>query len=306
MLTTIEKEAIQAFRQNDADSGCTSQNDHNAWLKFGIRFLLDVGHIIRASRFGPLNNIVEFKADGSPSLPLEQQIEEILRQRLAIFAPEAGLIGEEGGGSLHSNGIFAAIDPVDGTWSLLNRYEAHSTSLAFFENGQVFLGMILNSATGELAYALGNNPTRLIQLALFGEHDDAFELPLNQSSNRASPGNPLVNVHPGKNSSQLVKRLFDGWNRNDITMVRAPGGSPSWALLEAAKGVYTYVNMWAGKPADPFDLAAGISMVRGAGGDVLGQDGTPVDMTGHKGPFVAGIDKKCLSDILNLLVETAN
>jgi fructose-1,6-bisphosphatase/inositol monophosphatase family enzyme len=301
MLTAIEKETIQAFRRNDADIRLAGQNGREAWLKFGIRFLLDAGRIVRAARFGPLIDTVEFKADGSPSLPRERQIEENLRQRLALFAPDTELVGEESGGVLRSDGVCVAVDPVDGTWSLLNRCETHTTSLAFFENGRLFLGMVLNSVTGELAYALEDNPSRLIQLSVFGEHDDAFELPLN----KPSTVNPLVNVHPGKKVGRLIGQLFDAWSQNEISMVKASGGSPSWALLEAAKGVFTYVNMWPGKPADPFDLAAGISLVRDAGGDVLGLDGRPISLSGHQGPFVAGVDQKSLSAILTLLRKTA-
>ncbi len=299
MLTTIEKEAIQAFRQNEADTRPAGQNDCDSWLKFGIRFLLDTGRIVRASRFGPLNDTVEFKADRSPSLPSEREIENSLHQRLTQFAPGAKLVGEEGGGAPDPDGVFVAVDPVDGTWSLLNRCETHATSLAFFDNGRVFLGMVLNSATGEVAYAIEGNPSRLIQLSLFGEHDDAFELPLSQLSSAT----PLVNVHPGRKTGQLVGRLFDAWSRDEISMVKAAGGSPSWALLEAAKGAFTYVNTWPGKPAAPFDLAAGISLVRNAGGDVLDLDGRPIELSGHQGPFIAGVNEKNISAILTMLQD---
>ncbi len=294
MLTTIEKEAIQAFRRNEADIRPADQDDRRSWLNFGIRFLLDTGRIVRSLRFGPLNDTVDFKADRSPSLPSEREIETDLRQRLRQFAPEAKIVGEEGGGSPDPDGVFVAIDPVDGTWSLLNRCETHTTSLAFFENGEVFLGMVSNSVTGELAYALAENPSRLIQLSLFGEPDDAFELPLGQPSS----GPPLVNVHPGKKTGRLVGRLFDAWNRDEISVVKASGGSPSWALLEAAKGLFTYVNTWPGKPAAPFDLAAGVSLVRNAGGDVVDLDGRPIELSGHQGPFIAGVDEKNTSAIL--------
>ena len=299
MLTTIEKEAIQAFRHNEADTRPADQDDRGSWLRFGIRFLLDTGRIVRALRFGSLTDTVEFKSDRSPSLPSEREIEKNLQQRLRQFAPEAKLVGEETGGAPDPDGVFVAIDPVDGTWSLLNRCETHATSLAFFDNGRVFLGMVLNSVTGEVAYALEANPSRLIQLSLFGEHDDAFELPLSQPSSAT----PLVNVHPGRKTGRLVGRLFDAWSRDEICMVKASGGSPSWALLEAAKGAFTYVNTWAGKPAAPFDLAAGISLVRNAGGDVVDLDERPIDFSGHQGPFIAGVDPKNISAILTTLQD---
>jgi fructose-1,6-bisphosphatase/inositol monophosphatase family enzyme len=297
MLKDIEKEAISSFRCNEADSGLTDQHDRDAWLKFGIRFLLDTGRVVRGLRYGPLSDVAEFKADGSPFLPGERQIEATLRQHLARFAPGAGVVGEESGGDMRSTGVVVAIDPVDGTWSLLNRCETHTTSLAFFEDGKLFLGMILNSVTGELAYSMEKGPSRLLQLNLFGEHDDAFDMPLNAPS----PGKPLVNIHPARTAGALVEQLFEKWGQDQIAMVKASGGSPSWALLEAAKGVFTYVNLWAGKPADPFDLAGGISLVRGAGGEVLGPDEAPVPLCGHQGPFVAGVDRKKLATVVSAL-----
>ena len=86
MLTTIEKEAIQAFRRNEADTRPADQDDRGSWLRFGIRFLLDTGRIVRALRFGSLTDTVEFKSDRSPSLPSEREIEKNLQQRLRQFA----------------------------------------------------------------------------------------------------------------------------------------------------------------------------------------------------------------------------
>ena len=292
MLTSIEKQALQSYRQDRGDDINRGMKiDRDAWLEFGIRILLDAGRTLRESRFSPLLDTVSYKQDGSPSLGVEKEIEEKLRQRLAKFAPDAGFLGEETGGTLSGDGVILVIDPVDGTWSLLNRSETHSTSLAFFENGRVFLGMVSNPVTGEIAYALASQPTRLIQLSLFGEPDDSFELPIHQTDSSKL----LVNVHPARGSGPLVSELFKAWSQGDVQMVKAPGGSPAWALLEAAKGTFAYVNMWPGKPADPFDLAAAVKLVRGAGGDVLGADGQPITMSGHQGPFVAGINRNhCL------------
>jgi fructose-1,6-bisphosphatase/inositol monophosphatase family enzyme len=73
-------------------------------------------------------------------------------------------------------------------------------------------------------------------------------------------------------------------------MVRSPGGSPAWALLEAAKGSFVYVNLWSNRPAAAFDLAAACLLVRGSGGDVVDLDGKPINSVSHAGPFVAAVD----------------
>ncbi len=74
-------------------------------------------------------------------------------------------------------------------------------------------------------------------------------------------------------------------------MVKLPGGSPLWAMLEAAKGSFVYVNLWSRRAAHPYDLAAGIMLVRGAGGEVIDLAGTAIETTNHKGPFIAGLDR---------------
>ena len=71
-------------------------------------------------------------------------------------------------------------------------------------------------------------------------------------------------------------------------MVRSVGGSPSWALLEAAKGDFVYVNLWPAPAAQPWDLAAGVTLVRRAGGEVTDLEGNAIDELSHQGPFVAG------------------
>jgi fructose-1,6-bisphosphatase/inositol monophosphatase family enzyme len=73
-------------------------------------------------------------------------------------------------------------------------------------------------------------------------------------------------------------------------MVRSPGGSPSWSLLEAARGRFTYVNLWSSRPAEAYDLVAGVMLVRGAGGDVIDLEGRSINALDHGGPFIAGVD----------------
>ena len=84
-------------------------------------------------------------------------------------------------------------------------------------------------------------------------------------------------------------------------MMKLTGGSPSWSLLEAAKGRFVYVNLWASKPSDPFDLAAGVLLVRGAGGEVSDLDGNPIDPAAHSGPFVAAIDEAERNNVTDLV-----
>ena len=285
MLTPTEKACLDAFRSGGDAADGPSAHDEDGWVAFGLRLLLDAGRMVRSVR-GTLGAAdVAFKDDGSAVTTVDTAIEKMFRERLAAFAPEAGVVGEEGGGSLPASGVGVAVDPVDGTWALVNGTETCATTLAVFRDGEPSLGMVSNPATGEIAYAT-KGATRLLQLSLFGEDDQAGVLP----RRRLDSGGALVSVHPGRRAGPLMAALHRAWRDDEVSLVRAPGGSPSWALAEAAKGTFVYVNLWSRAPAAAYDLVAGTLIVRGAGGDVTDLEESPIDAIRHAGPFIASTD----------------
>jgi myo-inositol-1(or 4)-monophosphatase len=288
MLTPTERACFDGFRRGVEGPRGTGADEVDGWVAFGLRLLLDAGRIVRAARgtLGPGD--VSLKDDGSAVTTIEPAIEQMLRDRLADFAPDAGVVGEESGGTLPASGVGVAIDPVDGTWAFVTGTETSATTLAVLRSREPFLGMVSNAATGEIAYATREGGTRLLQLSLLGEEDTADVLP----RTRLDEGGLLVNVHPSRGSGPLLAALHDAWRNGDLSMVRAPGGSPAWALAEAAKGAFAYVNLWSKRPAAAYDLVAGTLLVRRAGGDVTDLDGAPIDMLRHAGPFVASIDSR--------------
>jgi len=138
-----------------------------------------------------------------------------------------------------------------------------------------------------------------LTLPLFDEGDSATDLPVYAESSI------LVSLHPSRRAGQAVARLYEAWSEGTIRMVRSQGGSPALALAEAAKGRYIYVNMWSKKVAAPYDLAAGVLVVREAGGEVTELDGTPVDVLKHSGPFISGIDRDAMAQVAQFVAAGA-
>jgi myo-inositol-1(or 4)-monophosphatase len=288
MLNTVESRCLADFRSGAEPkwSQCTDDNRAEEWVRFGLHLLLEAGRRIRTAQTD-LNRVkVILKEDGSPSTLIEKEIEALLGTRLASFAPLATVVGEESGGGLISSGTTVAIDPIDGTWAFLSGTQTYATTLTVFEDGVPILGMIGNSATGEIGYASSTGGSRLLQSSVFGEPETACPIP-EESSSEASV---LVNIHPSRKAGSVMEALYESWQQSEIGMVRSPGGSPSYALLEAAKGHFTYVNLWSESPSQPYDLAAGVLVVRGAGGEVTNLEGLPINALDHRGPFVAGVD----------------
>jgi fructose-1,6-bisphosphatase/inositol monophosphatase family enzyme len=272
-------------------------NERSGWISVGLAIGLCSAGLLRRS--GPCVDVeqVALKSDGSPVTELDCRVEEMVRTALADFQPEAMIVGEEGGGELPSNGPAVAIDPVDGTWAFISGTGTAAMTLAVYADGVPFLGVVANPTTGELAYAVEGGDARLIQMAVFGETDTAYRLPLSGGD----PSKILVNVQPHVHVLHTITALYDAWNRRQIQYVRSPGGSPVWAMLEAAKGRFCYINLWSGRPADAFDLAAGVLLVRAAGGEVVDLDGEPIDSVKHAGPFVAGIRRAARSTLLEIV-----
>mgnify|MGYP001551452619 FL=1 len=300
MLTAIESDVLKRFRCGERPVLNGRPQSPEDWIRYGLGVALDAGARIRAIRQAKLSDRIRFKADGTPYTRDEEDIENDLRRSLRELVPDAGFVGEEGGGDWKDRGLVVAMDPIDGTWAFMNHSETFTTSLAVFEDGESLLGIIFNPSTGEIAYSAGVQTARLVQLSMLGENDVGVDLPLEPPDVAL-----LVNVHPGRMAGALMGRMFRAWNASDVRMVKAAGGSPSWALVEAAKGCFIYVNLWARRAADPFDLAPGVALVRDAGGDVVDLANRPIEISGHAGPFIAGIDRGHRERVVSLVSEMA-
>ena len=295
-LTELERHCVSAGMAPSVEDSALRHGELG-WQEFLVSFALEVGRWVRPLRLGDLKSVVEIKDDGSPVTPMEKEIEVQLRQRVASFAPDARVLGEETGGGLPEVGEAVAVDPIDGTWALINRTESFSVTLALFRDGEPEIGVVLNPATGELSYASRGEQPRLIQLPTFGEDATAYDLPLQ----RVTEGGLLVHLHPGPNSQDLAAVLMQSWRERKILLVRSVGGSPCLGLADAAKGTFIYVNRWSDAPACPFDLAAGELLIRGAGGIVLDLQGHEVSLVRHAGPFVAGVNREDCFRVVELL-----
>jgi len=301
-LNDLERRCLDAFRAGTDRTPRMEAETTDDWISFGLGLLLHSGALIRASRLAQKKTDLGYKSDGSPVTRLENHIEQELRERLKTFSPGAAVVGEETGGALPSAGVAVAIDPVDGTWAFLSRTETLATVLAVFRDGAPFVGMVGNPVTGEIGYAARDVQTRLLQLSVLGEDDVASALPLP----RLDSGITLVSVQPGRSTAPVIATLYEAWQGDRIGFVRSPGGSPSWALLEAAKGNYVYVNLWGRHPAYAFDLAAGVLLVRGAGGEVTDLNGAPIDPVGHQGPLIAAVDDVARDQVSELVREAVS
>jgi histidinol phosphatase-like enzyme (inositol monophosphatase family) len=92
--------------------------------------------------FAQPNLVVETKADDSPVTIADRGAEELLRKLIAERYPQHGVIGEEFG-SLNPQADFVwVLDPIDGTKSFTAACPLFGTLIALLHQGQPVLGVI--------------------------------------------------------------------------------------------------------------------------------------------------------------------
>ncbi|HKN58309.1 MAG TPA: inositol monophosphatase family protein [Gemmatimonadaceae bacterium] len=198
----------------------------------------------------------------------EREIVGIIKRRL----PEAIVLGEElSPTAIASKGIVVIADPLDGTTNFLHGYPEYSVSIAIARNGVLCAGVVLNVPRGEEFTA-----TRDRGAFLNGKRI--------RVSNLREPNRALIGTgFPFKNIEKLPVYLdqFSLVMRGTAGIRRA--GSAALDLSNVACGRFD--AFWELVLA-PWDVAAGILMVREAGGVVTDLAGNQAELTAEA--FVAG------------------
>jgi myo-inositol-1(or 4)-monophosphatase len=163
------------------------------------------------------------------------------------------------------------VDPLDGTTNFLHGYPWYAVSIGALVSGELAAGIVVNVPTGEVFSAVRGG--------------GAFrnEEPIRVSEN-ADPSRALVGTgFPFKNLDKLdaYQRQFAAVTRRTAGIRRA--GAAALDLCDVACGRFD--AFWELNLA-PWDVAAGILIVREAGGIVTDTDGREANV--GFGPIVAG------------------
>jgi myo-inositol-1(or 4)-monophosphatase len=196
------------------------------------------------------------------------QAERTLRAELGRTRPEYGFLGEEGGETKGTGEIGARnrwiADPLDGTTNFLHGVPHFAISLALERDGEVIAGVIYQPISDELFWAEKGN-------GAFVDTPNARSRRL-RVSGRKELGQALV----GTGIPQMGRgNHADYLGRLARVMGRTAGvrrwGAASLDLAFVAAGRYDAFFEF---DLSPWDVAAGILMVREAGGmvsDIAGQ-----------------------------------
>lgn len=225
---------------------------------------------------------------------VDREAEEVIVRMIRDSVPDHAILAEEGTAGPDEGGAAVpgedaewlwVIDPLDGTTNFLHRYPAFAASVAVLHHGEPVAGAVVDGSSGQAWTAhrgggafLDGEPIRVSEI----DH-----LP-----------NALIGTGFPFKRQELIPdylRQFDVVLRNTSGVRRA--GSAALDLCHVATGCLD--GFWELVLA-PWDIAAGVVIVREAGGIVTALDGAPLDLR-KEGPVLAG--NPAIHDALAALIS---
>ncbi|MDY6789278.1 MAG: inositol monophosphatase family protein [Candidatus Nanohaloarchaea archaeon] len=249
----------------------------------------DAGKLIKDIRSKRIPDSI-FKQDGTPATLADKKAEELIRDRLFKEFPEYGFKGEELADVKSDNRYRWLCDPIDGTWSYINGENTVSVSLALEEDGDTVLGIVYHPFSSDFyAGAEGIDPTM-----------NGREMPVFDAENLSDQ---VVNFKISKEYSKQIEGLYDRYRNGCFGKLVKQGGSIAHSLAQVAEGRHSSFLSYTGRPTELWDVAAGMYLVRSAGGRMTDLENKPVDGKSQK-VMVASTNETVHSQILEILDST--
>ncbi len=239
--------------------------------------------------FGEVEKLqVSLKGPANFVSAADHRAEETLFQELSKARPGYGFLGEEGGRREGADKTHTwIVDPLDGTTNFLHGIPQFAIAIALEREGGIVAGLVYNPANEEMFLAergkgafLNDQRIRVANRKSLGDAVIACGLP-----HRGRPNIPL-----GKKETGAVQEQVAGLRRFGAAALDL-----AWVAAGRIDGYWERdVHSW--------DMAAGLILVREAGGFVSDCDGD--DEMLAKGNIIAGNDT-IQKELLRILRETA-
>ena len=205
------------------------------------------------------------KGDRDFATDVDLQIETAIKTVLATGTPEIPFLGEEGGGAEHDGRPCWVLDPIDGTINFAKDSPLCAISLSLVSGGQPTLGIVDMPLLGERFIAREGGGAFLngARIAV-GDVEDLREAVIGVADFKVGVGSEDENrVHLA-----LLARFA-----RETLRVRMHGSAAldlAWLAAGRLHATVMLSNL-------PWDVTAGLLLVREAGGIVFDFDGAPHD-----------------------------
>ena len=228
--------------------------------------------------------LVEAKGDASPVTEADRGAERAMRGLLGDRFPDHGIIGEEYGAERPDAEFVWLLDPIDGTRAFVTGRPSFGTLVALLHHGRPVLGVIDQPVTGERWVGRTGQPTQF--RSLLG------------GTAGCRPCATLAEAELSCTSPDMFTPADQaGFARLRAAARRVTWGGDCYAYGLLALGL---VDVVAEATMKPWDWAALVPVVEGAGGRVTGWDGRPLTLASD-GRVLAVGDPALLAEAVALL-----
>ena len=244
-----------------------------------------------ARDFGEVQNLqVSLKGPGDYAMQAERKAEKLVREELTKARPTYGFLGGEADEIVGTDGAHRwIVDPLDGTTNFLHGIPAFAISIALERNGEIVAAVVLNPATDELFTAERGGGAFV--------NDRRLRVAARKNLSDAVIGCAVPHLGLGNHGKFLIElRHVMG----EVAGVRRLG---STALDLAYIAAGRFDGFWE-RELLPWDIAAGILLIREAGGYLSDLDGGSAMF--DTGTIIAGNEyiHKALREVLHRPMPT--
>ena len=229
------------------------------------------GDVIRAAAATLADLHWEVKGPSDFVSQVDRDAEAALTSVIRERHPDAGIMAEEGSPKAESRELLFVADPLDGTTNFLHGFPWYAVSIGALVNGVPIAGVVLNVANGDLFTAARESGAR--------KNGQPIAVSTITEPTRALIGTGFPFKHREGIAPYLkvLPKLMEG------TAGLRRAGSAALDLCDVACGRFD--AFWEYRLA-PWDVAAGILIIREAGGVITDLEGNPAAVA--HGPIVAG------------------
>jgi histidinol-phosphatase len=227
--------------------------------------LADRADALTRARFGALDLRIDTKPDLTPVTDADRAVEADVRQVLERERPGDSILGEEFGGTATFSGRQWIIDPIDGTKNFVRGVPVWASLIALLDDGVPAVGVVSAPALQRRWWAArGHGAFAAVQDASGGA-ERRLSVSAVAELGSASLSFSSLSGWAQRGSRERFVALTDA-----VWRVRAYGDFLSYCLV--AEGA---VDIAAEPEVSVWDLAPLDILVREAGGQFSGLDGTP-------------------------------
>lgn len=242
------------------------------------------GHFLRAQQHTFSQERVSLKGLNALVSDVDKNAEQLLVSALSKLLPDAGFLTEEETVSQNtSKNLYWVIDPLDGTTNFVHGLPIYSVSIALMQHGEPVLGVVYEVGLNECFSAIKHGGTTLNGQRVYTSTTTELKDSL------LATGFPYYDFS-GVEAFQKTLEYFYPKTRG-IRRIGTAAVDLAYTACGRFEGYFEY-------GLSPWDVAAGILLVREAGGQVC-------DYKGGNAPIesksIIATNKGVFTDVLSVI-----